>query len=298
MSNNAAATLSNYLSELEHRKPHRVLGAALNSLFKDTHPLPKQLLSLALEFGLSPYIQHKITESPKTFKGRIGAKLGELAKLTTEDLCQKLLEKQKKSSKLVDLAAYHGIGGKVDKVMDKRCPVNCLVMLMYGPPGTGKSHISTFLAARNQSSVHRLKLREADGSLRSVEDLLEDLRDSFEGTVFLLDEIDTITDPKEQARMNELLDDIKQLSNKLILVMTTNYIDKVKDLPMCRPGRVDIIREVSYLTPEDVKALCDMWDMSVEEVIGKITGPITVAKVTQACRDIVLTQLIEGATPC
>jgi ATP-dependent 26S proteasome regulatory subunit len=169
---------------------------------------------------------------------------------------------------------------------------------MYGPPGTGKSHIATFLAKRNDTYIQRLKLRDGDGSLFSSEDIIESIQDASSGTIFLLDEVDTITDPKELAFMNELLDDIKSLDHKFIIVMTTNHIDKVKDLPMCRPGRVDIVREVSYLTSEDVKALCGKWGMEVETVTSKITGPITVAKVTQVCRDIVLTQLIEGTVPC
>jgi SpoVK/Ycf46/Vps4 family AAA+-type ATPase len=199
------------------------------------------------------------------------------------------------NSRGINLSLYGDILNRMKKVSDSKCPINNLVMVLYGPAGSGKSFSSTFFSDHLNTANNRLDIYEQDGiTLKKSSDLVKEISDASDYAVWLIDEVDTYTKPDELRLLHEVLDDIKARDVRCFIIMTTNHIDKIKDLPLTRPGRVDIIREIGFLTEGDAKLVCERWGYDWDVVSDKVTQPYTVAKVTQACRELAIEEIVGG----
>jgi len=150
---------------------------------------------------------------------------------------------------------------------DKSIPYQLGIML-YGPPGTGKTSIIRCIASELDRDLHVLNASK----IRDIEDAMSSLP---QDSLIVVEDIDTDSSTHSRAPVARITEDpdesppiieeeifkfsLSNLSDTLnaidglgptngrILIMTTNVIDKL-DRALIRPGRIDLMVELGYVT--------------------------------------------------
>ena len=166
------------------------------------------------------------------------------------------------------------IYGRIDRVLDRFThkpdwyPIvgrqHRETFLIYGPPGTGKTNLIRHFASKYGLNLVVGTLGRGIPNIRML--LNTTLKDR--NTIVLFEDIDSheslcIKDKTEEKRPRfgqddsgdysdflNFLDGVRPLKN-VVVFMTTNFIDKLKD-PIYRPGRVNHKIELSYPSFETV----------------------------------------------
>lgn len=142
-----------------------------------------------------------------------------------------------------------------------------LKILLYGPPGTGKDSIAKMIASEwNRNLYYVTGGKEG----RFIPNAISDNGDAINYPLFLISDIDKypylINEPEvalekgddakdEKVKYKQLFGNmINALDGVLsgedrIIIMTTNHIEKFSNT-FKRPGRVDLMLEIGYVTPE------------------------------------------------
>jgi hypothetical protein len=133
--------------------------------------------------------------------------------------------------------------------------------LFYGPPGTGKSSLALALASHFQTDMYVLDFRQI--SNKSV--LTRLFNRPKAGSIIFLEDIDCLFDNETEAGGTRDLDfkirfSLSDLLNVmdgclanpgLILIMTTNFVDKLDDA-LIRTGRIDKKIKLDYATKDQI----------------------------------------------
>lgn len=265
-----------------HSKAKRIMAHQLNTV----------LMSYATEYA------NLQLAAAKTVKEKLKVRAIQFAVSSLLETTRAIASHTYHEETIINLDAYGDILQRMEKVCKTSCPIENLVIVLHGPAGVGKSIAATYFGKKLHTDSGRLALydkRNSDEMLSSGY-LLNQIEDDEDYKVWLVDEIDTYTKPEELKVLHELLDDIKAKDTRCFIILTTNHIDKIRDLPLLRPGRVDIIREVGYLTEEDAVKVCKRWNYEWETVREKVPLPYTAAKVTQICRDLAIEEIISEET--
>lgn len=181
-----------------------------------------------------------------------------------------------------------------------------LKILLYGAPGTGKSSIVKMVASEWNRYIF-----ECNGGKngRFIPEALESDIEGKGAPVYSISDIDKypvlVNEPDVSMEDGTTKDEIlsqKQIFNNMInaldgicsdggkiIIMTTNHIEKISKT-FLRPGRVDIMMEIGYVTPEVFrKYFYDMYgkilpkDIELKDkdlTIGKMQFDIMFAKLT------------------
>jgi hypothetical protein len=161
-------------------------------------------------------------------------------------------------------------------------------VLFHGAPGTGKSHFTA--CARRFCVFQRLTTEDLDKTSGTA------LVDKIYETGLLIDEVDEIYE-KYPAELHALLDDAHNGKiGDIIVVMTTNNFNLLKNTPLVRPGRVDRIIELGAPTEKDVEKFFSLVPKPVtrKEIEDRVSKPYTMAKLGQAVKDIYMEKLMAG----
>jgi hypothetical protein len=135
-------------------------------------------------------------------------------------------------------------------------------ILLQGPPGTGKSSLAIALASHFEKPVYAL-------SLASVGDegLVSAILEAPSRAIVLIEDVDAVSVTHNRNKKNANDNDSLNLSTFLnvldgplakedrLLIMTTNHPEKL-DPALLRPGRIDRIVEIGYLTPDLTLEMC------------------------------------------
>ena len=188
----------------------------------------------------------------------------------------------------VGLSAYGPLPDVVNAFLSNSCKLQSLVVLLHGVPGTGKSYFATLFGGYTISFLSQfdpkrgMQKEEDEDEIRSI---------AFAGGgMYIVNEIDRLT-PGGVNNLQADLDAIRVGSRKTLVVLTTNHFDVLKDLPLVRPGRVDICYEVGEISDEDAVAVCKGYEVEWEK--ESFNGRMTVAAVAQYARDKMLQALIK-----
>lgn len=133
--------------------------------------------------------------------------------------------------------------------------------LLQGPPGTGKSSLAIALASHFEKPIYAL-------SLASVGDegLVSAILEAPSRAIVLIEDVDAVSATHSRNKKN-IDDDALNLSTLLnvldgplakedrLLIMTTNHPENL-DPALLRPGRVDRVIEMGYLTPDLIREMC------------------------------------------
>jgi len=167
--------------------------------------------------------------------------------------------------------------------------------MLHGIPGTGKSLLAKYaikyLLNREEKdkggvSFSVLYLTKQDlGKKRLIEKITENLTDdSYEAiNVIVIDDCDFMISTRDRepldrhkdpnkntgitADLMNLLDNgLPGYTNPLLVIMTTNYLDKV-DKAILRPGRTDLCLEVTNIQLETAINMCNYHGVELSDII-------------------------------
>lgn len=171
-----------------------------------------------------------------------------------------------------------------------------LKILLYGPPSSGKSSIVKMIA-----SEWNRTLFECSGGKngRFIPECITDTKPSVTSPLFSISDIDKypvlVNEPDVNIENGEAKDEVlaqKQIFNNMInaldgvttepdgriIIMTTNHIGKFSKT-FLRPGRIDLIMEIGYTTPEVFrKYYYDMYGKVLHKDIELKDDELTVGK--------------------
>lgn len=171
----------------------------------------------------------------------------------------------------------------------------CLKILLYGEAGTGKTSISKMIA-----SEWNRNLFECTGGKngRFIPDAISDNNKNIISPLFSISDIDKypalINEPDvkiEEGKTEEYQLQQKQVFNNMInaldgvaseggkiIIMTTNHIEKISET-FKRPGRVDLIMHIGYITTEVFrKYTYDMYGIVLPKDIKLKEKDLTISK--------------------
>ena len=120
-------------------------------------------------------------------------------------------------------------------------------LLLYGPPGTGKTLIakviasvtdSYFLYVKNTDILNKYQ-GESENNLKKIFELARSLTNKNESVVILFDEIDSLVSTRgDNININQItntfLPELEELNDKIIIIATTNLLEKIDDAIMSR----------------------------------------------------------------
>lgn len=137
--------------------------------------------------------------------------------------------------------------------------------LLHGPPGTGKTSAFRALAGALGLDVYVVSLSDLAADAQLVE-LLGEIRDQ---AMLLIEDVDVVhaavarDDDRPGVTMAGLLNALDGMvtPHGLITALTTNHRDAI-DEALLRKGRVNVERELGYLTPEQ-------WERLVHQFTGQ-----------------------------
>jgi transitional endoplasmic reticulum ATPase len=137
-------------------------------------------------------------------------------------------------------AIKHAAALKRDGVPIKRS------VLLYGPYGTGKSSVGMMTA--QVAEMNGFTFLQARTGVDSLEDVLKTAQ-LYQPAVVFVEDIDgpaSVSDAQDVAKMLEAFDGVAAKDSQIIMVVTTNHIDRIH-AGMLRPGRLDYIVEINKL---------------------------------------------------
>jgi hypothetical protein len=185
----------------------------------------------------------------------------------------------------ISISAYGEAPRVVRAFLDNRCKLNSFVVLLHGVPGTGKSYFPTLFGSyctERLSSIEKCVVADEDGEKGIWE---------IDSSLTVINEVDRLT-PEGITVLQAQLDEIRAGQGKKLVILTTNHFDKLKDLPLVRPSRVDYIQEVGMIVEDDAKQICDSYSVPWNK--DKFVGEMSVAAVTQFARQELLEKIIRG----
>ena len=173
-----------------------------------------------------------------------------------------------------------------------------LGIMLYGPPGTGKSSLIKSLASYFEKNIIMLSPTNIDMIAEA---------NSYNSFV-VIEDVDTVnvtenrvkkeykyeftqngdgsntTTPVENFKLSTLSDVLNAMDgiatpNKFIFIMTTNHIDKL-DQALFRPGRIDLLIKMDYVTNEILQDFIDYYfpDSNIDVLHMDIKHNISTSK--------------------
>lgn len=129
--------------------------------------------------------------------------------------------------------------------------------ILYGPPGTGKTTIIKMVASTFNKNIYKISIDENTTSLKS---LISNVDSIYNNSILLIEDIDRLFSNNKNENYNimsdflNLLDGLDSIYNCMTFITTNNYeLLKANFAPeFFRPGRIDIIKEVGYLSQEEI----------------------------------------------
>lgn len=129
-------------------------------------------------------------------------------------------------------------------------------VLLYGPYGTGKSLTSLLTgkyAVMNEWTF--MSVRPGDSVSAAI-----NFAKNYQPAVVFFEDIDQDTAGERDSSVNEILntmDGILSKNSEVIVVMTTNHIDRI-NRAMLRPGRLDAILPIGQLDQDSVEKMVNI----------------------------------------
>lgn len=157
--------------------------------------------------------------------------------------------------------------------------------MLYGPPGTGKTCfldlVCTHFTKAKDAVVLRFTGHENLDNLHEVIALARNKSDRM--VVILLEELDKIMGSGSirnwvERQLIEFCDGSKTPSN-VLLIASTNHIDKIPNSLKARPSRFSIVRELDCIPQEVAKQIVEKF--TPEKYRGKINTSELSYKVTE-----------------
>ena len=180
--------------------------------------------------------------------------------------------------------------------------------LLYGKARTGKSSIVNYIGYRFKDRLGMVKLINSIEGLNKLDELIKKEKyklftkeDSNEKDnkldVFLIDEVDKILDIKKCTDKNitliKLMDILNNIPKNMIIILTTNYKDKLPEA-LIRKGRCDYhIEFTDYGNDEINEFLCKLnidknslekYMLETQDIKRKLNETENPAELTEICR--------------
>jgi hypothetical protein len=127
-------------------------------------------------------------------------------------------------------------------------------ILLHGPYGTGKSSIGLKTAQIAEANGWTFLMGKTGSD--SVKTVLQTAK-LYQRCVVFVEDIDTqatTDDPQKIAQLLEAFDGVTSKGTEIILVMTTNHVDRIHK-GLMRPGRLDFMIEIGALDRHGVERL-------------------------------------------
>lgn len=132
--------------------------------------------------------------------------------------------------------------------------------LLHGPPGCGKSSLVGALAAYLHVNLYLLTM---SNHRLNDEDLMNMVRKTLPGSIILVEDIDAIFLERHKAEdvqsritfsgLLNIIDGVAAQQGRMFF-FTTNHLELL-DAALIRPGRVDVLRELSYCDMDQARRL-------------------------------------------
>lgn len=169
-----------------------------------------------------------------------------------------------------------------------------LKIMLYGEPGTGKDSIAKMIASEWNRNIYYVTGGK-DG--RFVPNAITDNNPVISHPLFLISDMDKypylINEPDISTSDESMKEDkvkYKQLFGNMInaldgilsgedriIIMTTNHIEKFSKT-LLRPGRVDLVMEIGYVTPDVFrKYVHDYYQIDLAKDIKLKSNKLTIA---------------------
>lgn len=189
-------------------------------------------------------------------------------------------------------------------------------MLIYGPPGTGKTCfidlVSQHFATTHGAITLRLKDAEHLDNLTHVVNLMRD-NDESKMVILMLEELDKVMDGGYGRSKCEkwLIDfcDGKNTPSNVLMIASTNHIDKIPDSLKNRPSRFSIVDEVNAipqaianqliekLVPEKYRTKINISELSYKVTEERITiDQVKYIVLNMLCDDLTVEEAMYNVT--
>ena len=147
-------------------------------------------------------------------------------------------------NEMLDNALFGAIKN-ADAFVKDRIPLRRAILL-HGPYGTGKSSVGLMTA--QIAEKHGWTFLMGKTGSDSVKSVLQTAK-LYQRCVVFVEDIDTqatTDDPQKIAQLLEAFDGVTSKGTEIILVMTTNHVDRIHR-GLMRPGRLDYMIEIATL---------------------------------------------------
>ena len=153
--------------------------------------------------------------------------------------------------------------------------------MLYGPPGTGKTSIIKSIANTYNMKVFTIDfetINKNDSLLKLITDMTWYARDSKQPHILCFEDIDRSnifneeTSEKKETKVSpdcllNVLDGVVEVHGRIVF-MTVNNLDKIKTTKirgdklsdaLLRPGRIDKVLKVDYVSPAQIKKMINIF---------------------------------------